>query len=171
MPWQSSSWCLPRILLLFRLETLVCSPFFYFLYWSLCCSYSVLASMYILCGDGEGRKLVYYLVGHQNMRWLWLQWSQLYVMQRSCHKGVALCVVSFGAQGGRSVRTCGRKDGTDVCWAKGHTVAETTSCSPEATLFYFHIISWMPGWLSKFFFLGLPLVECDYVTKFSITEY
>lgn len=36
-----------------------------------------------------------------------------------------LCVV-FGEQGGRSVRTCGRKDGTDIGWAKDHTVAEIT---------------------------------------------
>lgn len=36
----------------------------------------------------------------------------------TCSKWVELCVVFFGRQGGRSVRTFGRKDGADIWWAE-----------------------------------------------------
>lgn len=87
----------------------------------------------------------------------------------TCSKWVAFFVVSFGAQGGRSVRSCGRKDGTDVGGQKA-TLWQRLFSVHQKPLSPFSVLL-VGAWLSNFFFLSLLSVKCGYVTKFSITEY
>lgn len=78
VPWPSSSWSCPEF-------CLMCFPFFYFLYWSFYCSYSVFASLFcivlVMVEEAEDLAFIFWSPEH---KWhLWPHWRRLCVTQRS----------------------------------------------------------------------------------------
>lgn len=104
---------------------------------------------------------------------LWPHWSKLCVIQRSravnsMQQTSGTCVVSFcGDGGGSDYPASGRKDGTDIWWAKGQTMADTVSCLPESpsSMLVGHLAAYLNGTFQPSFQL------CSYVRTCSTIEY